>query len=37
MAYVITDNCIKDGLCADACPVDCIPEPNCREEPSTKL
>ncbi|HSY52782.1 MAG TPA: ferredoxin family protein [Thermoanaerobaculia bacterium] len=24
MAYVITDNCIKDGLCVDACPVDCI-------------
>ena len=20
MAYVITDNCIKDGLCLDACP-----------------
>ena len=24
MAYVITDNCIKDALCVDACPVDCI-------------
>ena len=24
MAYVITDNCIKDELCAQACPVDCI-------------
>jgi len=24
MAFVITDNCIKDALCADACPVDCI-------------
>lgn len=24
MAYVITDNCIKDGLCVEACPVDCI-------------
>jgi NAD-dependent dihydropyrimidine dehydrogenase PreA subunit len=24
MAYVITDNCIKDGLCAEVCPVDCI-------------
>ena len=24
MAYVITDNCIKDGLCIDACPNDSI-------------
>jgi ferredoxin len=24
MAYVITDSCIKDALCVDACPVDCI-------------
>ena len=24
MAYVITDNCIKDELCIQACPVDCI-------------
>ena len=24
MAYVITDNCIKDELCVQACPVDCI-------------
>jgi ferredoxin len=24
MAFVITDNCIKDALCVDACPVDCI-------------
>ncbi len=24
MAYVITDTCIKDELCVDACPVDCI-------------
>ena len=24
MAYVITDNCIKDELCVEACPVDCI-------------
>ena len=24
MAYVITDTCIKDSLCVDACPVDCI-------------
>ena len=24
MAYVITDNCIKDELCIAACPVDCI-------------
>ena len=24
MAYVITDNCIKDLLCADVCPTDCI-------------
>jgi NAD-dependent dihydropyrimidine dehydrogenase PreA subunit len=24
MAYVITDTCIKDSLCVEACPVDCI-------------
>lgn len=24
MAYVITDSCIKDALCVDACPTDCI-------------
>ena len=24
MAYVITDNCIKDFLCVDACPNDSI-------------
>ena len=24
MAFVITDNCIKDELCIQACPVDCI-------------
>lgn len=24
MAYVITDNCIKDALCVDACPSDAI-------------
>jgi len=24
MAYVITDSCLKDELCVDACPVDCI-------------
>ena len=24
MAYVITDNCIKDELCVQACPADCI-------------
>jgi ferredoxin len=24
MAYVITENCTKDALCVDACPVDCI-------------
>jgi NAD-dependent dihydropyrimidine dehydrogenase PreA subunit len=24
VAYVITDNCIKDGLCLDACPNDSI-------------
>jgi NAD-dependent dihydropyrimidine dehydrogenase PreA subunit len=24
MAYVITDTCVKDFLCVDACPVDCI-------------
>ncbi len=24
MAYVITDTCVKDELCVEACPVDCI-------------
>jgi ferredoxin len=24
MAHVITDACIKDGLCLDACPTECI-------------
>jgi len=24
MAYVITSSCIKDMLCADVCPTDCI-------------
>jgi len=24
MSYVITDTCIKDSLCVEACPVDCI-------------
>ena len=24
MAYVITDACIKDELCVDVCPTDCI-------------
>jgi ferredoxin len=24
MAYVITDGCIKDMLCVDVCPTDCI-------------
>ena len=24
MAYVITDDCTKDALCVEACPVDCI-------------
>jgi NAD-dependent dihydropyrimidine dehydrogenase PreA subunit len=24
MAHVITDSCIKDSLCVDACPTDCI-------------
>lgn len=24
MAYVITDNCIKDALCVEACPSDAI-------------
>lgn len=24
MAYVITDQCIKDSLCVDACPTDAI-------------
>jgi len=24
VSYVITDSCIKDELCVDACPVDCI-------------
>jgi ferredoxin len=36
MAYVITDTCIKDQLCADVCPTDCIhpkkDEPGFEEE-----
>jgi ferredoxin len=24
MAYAITDNCIKDFLCVEVCPTDCI-------------
>jgi ferredoxin len=24
MAHVITSSCIKDALCVDACPTDCI-------------
>jgi ferredoxin len=24
MAYVITDSCIKDSLCVDVCPTDCV-------------
>jgi len=24
MAYVITDACIKDALCVEVCPTDCI-------------
>jgi ferredoxin--NADP+ reductase len=24
MAYVITDACIKDGLCIESCPTECI-------------
>src|SRR5947199_91196 len=24
MAYVITDTCIKDSLCVEVCPTDCI-------------
>jgi len=24
MAYVITDSCIKDFLCVEVCPTDCI-------------
>ena len=24
MAYVITSSCIKDELCVDVCPTDCI-------------
>jgi NAD-dependent dihydropyrimidine dehydrogenase PreA subunit len=29
MAYVITSTCIKDSLCVDVCPTDCIhPKPD---------
>jgi hypothetical protein len=39
MAYVITDTCIKDLLCADVCPTDCIhpkkDEPASRRRPSS--
>jgi ferredoxin len=31
MAYVIVDGCLKDVLCVDACPVDCI-HPKADEE-----
>ncbi len=24
MAYIITDSCIKDSLCVEVCPTDCI-------------
>ena len=24
MAYVITDSCIKDSLCVEVCPTDCV-------------
>jgi len=24
MTYIITDTCIKDNLCVDVCPTDCI-------------
>lgn len=24
MTYVITDSCIKDSLCVEVCPIDCI-------------
>jgi NAD-dependent dihydropyrimidine dehydrogenase PreA subunit len=32
MAYAITESCIKDLLCVDACPTDCI-HPK-KDEPS---
>lgn len=35
MAYVITDTCIKDELCVEACPVDCI-HPK-KEEPEFEI
>jgi ferredoxin len=35
MAYVITDTCIKDLLCADVCPTDCI-HPK-KEEPGFEV
>lgn len=35
MSYVITDTCIKDELCVDACPVDCI-HPK-KDEPQFEL
>jgi len=31
MAYVITDSCLKDELCVEACPVDCIHPKNGEE------
>ncbi len=38
MAYVITDTCIKDLLCVEVCPTDCIhpkgDEPNSEVQPS---
>ena len=33
MAYAITDTCIKDYLCVDVCPTDCI-HPK-KDEPNT--
>jgi len=35
VSYVITDTCIKDELCVDACPVDCI-HPK-KDEPQFEL
>ena len=34
MAYVITDSCIKDSLCVEVCPTDCI-HPK-QDEPGSK-
>jgi len=35
MAYVITDTCVKDELCVDVCPADCIHP--IRDEPGYDL